>query len=94
MKTTLTIITYDIPDDKRRTKIHKLLSGYGQWTQYSLFECWLSEKEWVRLRYEIESVGLAGEDSIRFYRLCATCGERVETLDGRGKPAEPLAFMI
>ena len=31
------VIAYDIPSDKRRTKVHKLLCGFGQWTQYSLF---------------------------------------------------------
>ncbi len=27
-------IAYDITDDKRRTKVHKILLGYGKWTQY------------------------------------------------------------
>ncbi len=29
------VIAYDIPDDKRRTKVQKILLGYGKWTQYS-----------------------------------------------------------
>lgn len=43
-QTTCYVIAYDIPDDKRRTKVHKLLSGFGKWTQYSLFECFLTKK--------------------------------------------------
>ncbi|HJT59212.1 MAG TPA: CRISPR-associated endonuclease Cas2, partial [Ktedonobacteraceae bacterium] len=35
------VIAYDIPDDRRRTRIHKTLLGFGKWTQYSLFECFL-----------------------------------------------------
>ena len=37
-KTTFTIVAYDIPSDKRRTKIHKLLCGFGKSTQFSLNE--------------------------------------------------------
>lgn len=28
------VVTYDVPEDKRRTKIHKILKSYGQWMQY------------------------------------------------------------
>ena len=33
------VIAYDIPEDKRRTKVAKALEGYGERMQYSLFEC-------------------------------------------------------
>ncbi|MEX0269390.1 CRISPR-associated endonuclease Cas2, partial [Leptolyngbyaceae cyanobacterium UHCC 1019] len=33
------VISYDISEDKRRTKIHKILKSYGQWMQFSVFEC-------------------------------------------------------
>ncbi|MBV9707207.1 MAG: CRISPR-associated endonuclease Cas2, partial [Chloroflexi bacterium] len=49
-QTTCYVIAYDIPDDKRRTKIHKLLLGFGVWTQFSLFECFLTRKDLVLLR--------------------------------------------
>ena len=45
--TTCYVIAYDIPEDRRRTKVHKILSGFGTWTQYSLFECFLSKKELI-----------------------------------------------
>lgn len=41
--TTLYVVAYDISSDKWRTKIHKILSGFGHWTQFSFFECFLSE---------------------------------------------------
>jgi CRISPR-associated protein Cas2 len=91
--TTLTIVTYDISDDKRRTKLHKLLQGFGQWTQYSLFECFLTDKEWVRLRHEIDQLCVDSEDSVRIYRLCLDCRDRVETIGG-SKPTEPDAFVV
>jgi len=43
-QTTCYVIAYDIPDDRRRTKVHQILMGFGKWTQYSLFKCLLSRK--------------------------------------------------
>jgi CRISPR-associated protein Cas2 len=31
----LVVVTYDVPDDKRRLKLAKLLEGYGRRVQYS-----------------------------------------------------------
>ncbi|MEL7316925.1 MAG: CRISPR-associated endonuclease Cas2, partial [Cyanobacteria bacterium J06559_3] len=44
------VITYDISEDKRRTKIHKILSSYGQWMQYIVFECNLTTTQNAKLR--------------------------------------------
>jgi CRISPR-associated protein Cas2 len=91
--TTLYVVAYDIPDDRRRTKIHKTLSGYGQWTQYSLFECFLTEKQYVQLRQRLERYLAPGKDSVRFYPLCAACQGRVETV-GSPKPTEPELYIV
>jgi CRISPR-associated protein Cas2 len=88
----LYVVAYDISDDKRRTKVHKTLSGFGQWTQYSLFECHLSEKQYLKLRQKLDRL-LADEDSVRFYNLCAGCVAKVETV-GSEKPEEPVAIIV
>ena len=46
-QTTCYVIAYDISDNRRRTKVHKILVGFGKWTQYSLFECFLTRKQLV-----------------------------------------------
>jgi CRISPR-associated protein Cas2 len=92
-QTTCYVIAYDIPDDKRRTKVHKLLSGFGKWTQYSLFECFLTKKELVLLRSKLAEHLEASQDSVRFYPLCANCLEKVETVGGP-LPAEDLLFVV
>jgi len=81
-QSTLYIIAYDIPDDRRRTKVHKILSGFGTWTQFSLFECFLSKKELVQLRAKLAKHLKDTQDSVRFYPLCASCVEKVETVGG------------
>ena|SRR5436309_671165 len=92
-QTTCYVIAYDIPDDRRRTKIHKLLLGFGKWTQYSLFECFLTRKQRVLLRSKLAEHLVDKQDSVRFYPLCANCVERVETVGGP-PPIEDLVFVV
>jgi CRISPR-associated protein Cas2 len=47
------LIAYDVSDDKRRTKIHSKLKGYGEALQYSLFRCALTPSERMGLRSEM-----------------------------------------
>lgn len=50
------IISYDIKDDKKRTKIHKILKSYGEWVQYSIFECELTETQYAKLRHRLSKL--------------------------------------
>jgi CRISPR-associated protein Cas2 len=94
MKSTmLYIIAYDIPSDKRRNKVHKTLCGFGDWTQYSLFECFLDAKELIQLQAKLDKILNAEEDSVRIYPLCNACQERVETI-GSASPKEKIAYIL
>ena len=48
------LISYDIPDDKRRGKIAHLLEGYGERVQYSVFEVWVTDKELEKLSQQLQ----------------------------------------
>ena len=87
------VIAYDIPEDRRRTKIHKILLGFGKWTQYSLFECFLTKKELVLLRSKLAEHLKDTQDSVRFYPMCATCLQAVETVGG-SPPSQDLVFIV
>ncbi len=77
------VISYDIAEDKRRTKIHKILKSYGQWMQFSVFECAdLSETEYAKLRSRLAKMIKPETDSVRFYFLCACCEQKVERIGG------------
>ena len=86
-------MAYDIPSDRRRVKVHQLLSGFGQWTQYSLFECFLSDQELVRLRHRLDALLQESEDSVRIYPLCARCLREVITVGG-APPCEEILFLV
>lgn len=90
--TTLYVIAYDISNDRRRTRIHKVLCGYGDWTQYSLFECWLTRPQLAELRIKLNKILQAG-DSLRFYPLCKACVARADT-QGSPRPVEQHTIIL
>ncbi|MCP4425284.1 MAG: CRISPR-associated endonuclease Cas2 [Chloroflexi bacterium] len=91
--TTFYLIAYDISNDKRRTKIHKTLCGFGQWTQYSLFECFLNEKEYITLRHRLDQILKTEEDNVRIYHICQSCQKKIETI-GSSPPAEDKLYLL
>ena len=86
------VISYDIPEDKRRTKIHKILKSYGQWMQYSVFECDLTETQYAKLRSRLSKQIEPNQDSIRFYFLCGCCKGKVERIGGESLRDETIFF--
>jgi len=85
------VVSYDVPEDKRRTKIHKILKSYGQWMQYSVFECDLTEPQYAKLRSRLNKVIKPNADSIRFYFLCACCQGKIERIGGE-QPIDTTIF--
>lgn len=85
------VVSYDIPEDKRRTKIHKILKSYGQWVQFSVFECSLTDTQYAKLRMRLSKLIKPDQDSIRFYFLCACCQSKVERIGGE-QPMDTTVF--
>ena len=49
MREHLYIVSYDIAEPRRWRRIFKLLHGYGEWLQLSVFQCRLSRKRLVQM---------------------------------------------
>lgn len=43
----LYIVTYDIADDRRWRAVFKLMNGYGEWLQLSVFQCRLTRQRHI-----------------------------------------------
>ena len=86
------VIAYDIADDRRRNRIARLLEGYGERVQYSVFEAWLNDTELQKLRQRLEKA-VKEEGTVRIYTLCAACREKAEIL-GDGHRTEELDLLI
>jgi CRISPR-associated protein Cas2 len=66
------LVAYDIRSPSRWRKAYKLLEGYGDKLQYSIFRCWLSHRGREKLRWELEKI-LTAEDDLLFVRLSHQC---------------------
>lgn len=74
------VVSYDIPDDKRRMQVMKILSGYGQRVQYSVFECEMRPQDVEEMTRRLRQAIQRTQDDIRIYRLCESCVGKVEML--------------
>ena len=90
----LYVVSYDIPDDRRRTRVHSALTGFGTWVQFSVFECFLDRKQLMLLQTRLLKEIHQREDTVRIYGLCGTCTQKVEVL-GRGDvPREDNVYLL
>jgi CRISPR-associated protein Cas2 len=77
------LVTYDISDDRRRTKLHNALLNFGTPVQYSVFECVLDKAREKEMRRAVRRIIRPKLDNVRYYYLCASCLKRVETIGGK-----------
>lgn len=77
------VLVYDIPDDKRRTRLRKTLLRFGTPVQYSVFECDLSQRQLERMEKAVRSVIKKHEDNVRYYQLCRNCAQGTEVFGGQ-----------
>ncbi|MDI9548272.1 MAG: CRISPR-associated endonuclease Cas2 [Chloroflexota bacterium] len=88
------VISYDIPDNKRRLKIAKTLQDFGgERVQLSVFECYTTPRNLERLQQRLQRILSEEQDSVRFYTLCETCRGKTLYL-GRAKPIDEPGLRI
>jgi CRISPR-associated protein Cas2 len=58
------LVSYDISDEKRLRKIFRLLRGYGDHVQYSVFLCQLTEKDKLVLSEKVKDIIHQKEDQV------------------------------
>lgn len=63
------LITYDVCNDKRRTKVHRILRDVGDHVQFSVFVADLSEREYIQVRSRIREKIHHDQDQVLFIDL-------------------------
>ena len=63
------VVTYDISDPKRLRRVYRLMLGWGDHLQLSVFQCELSARELVELRLALSEVVNHNEDQVLFCLL-------------------------
>ncbi len=64
MEEHLYVITYDISDPKRWRAVFKLMNGYGEWLQLSVFQCRLSRRRQAELIATLDELILNEHDHV------------------------------
>ncbi len=54
MNERLYVVTYDISDRKRWRKVFKIMKGYGEWLQLSVFQCRISRRRLAELKSKLD----------------------------------------
>ncbi|MCB1875404.1 MAG: CRISPR-associated endonuclease Cas2 [Chromatiales bacterium] len=60
----LYVVTYDIRDQKRWRAVFRLMKGYGEWLQLSVFQCRLSRRRHAELYATLDELIHHGEDHV------------------------------
>lgn len=90
----LTVVAYDVRDDRRRVRLVNVLRDYGRRIQYSVFECELTDRRLEALRARIERVIVPAVDRVVFYRLCDGCRDRAEHCPPNRRPSWPPVLVL
>lgn len=86
------VVSYDISNDRQRTKVMNLLRDFGRHVQYSVFECRLEPRQIRKLKNGL-MLHINPTDSIRFYYLCKDDVDRVEILGRGDRTPEDLFYL-
>jgi len=79
------IISYDICDSKRLTQVRKILLGFGEHVQLSVFHCELTMQDMIELRSRLSDVIKVDKDQIILANLGPANGRAVEAIDTLGR---------
>jgi CRISPR-associated protein Cas2 len=63
------LVCYDICAPGRLRRVYRILRGFGDALQYSVFRCTLSEVQLARLKDRLSGALNAAEDQVLFVRL-------------------------
>lgn len=69
MATQCWLVAYDVADQRRRNRLHKLLRSFGEAVQKSVFVCSLDERRKVRLEALLRRQPLERQDRLDWFRV-------------------------
>jgi len=88
------VVAYDIADDRRRSKVVKVLEGIGHRVNYSVFECMLTDIQYQSMCERLSKLIAQKDDRIIIYPLCTECYARIRNLPERGNTIPPKIVVI
>jgi CRISPR-associated protein Cas2 len=86
----LYVVAYDISSPRRWRRVFRIMEGYGEWLQLSVFQCRLTRRRQIELKLALDEAINHAEDHVLILDLgpAAALRPRVESL---GKPFSVVA---
>ncbi|HRS82074.1 MAG TPA: CRISPR-associated endonuclease Cas2 [Smithellaceae bacterium] len=82
------IVAYDITDEKRLTRVAKVMLDYGIRVQKSIFEISATNTIFQEMKRRVEKIIVAEQDGVKYFPLCERCAGTVEII-GQGQFTDP-----
>lgn len=82
------LVTYDIREPKRLRQVAKIMEGFGERIQYSVFRIYSTDRELEKLRWKLAKV-IEKEDDVFYLTLCAKCAPEL-TPKRKNRPGQRL----
>lgn len=87
----LYIVVYDVREERRLRRVFRLMRGYGDHLQYSVFRCELSDQERIGMMERLSRVIKHDEDQVLFFPLGPARGMNEQRVYALGLPYTPAA---
>jgi CRISPR-associated protein Cas2 len=88
------LVTYDIGDDRRRTRVFNACRQQGDHMQYSVFIAELNQREFIRFQAELEALIHRDDDQVLFADLGPADHEAGRIIASVGRPFDPPVRVI
>ncbi len=72
------LVSYDISEPKRWRKVYKIMKGYGEHVQLSVFICQLTNVQEAELKVKLDNVIHQREDQVMFVQIGPVTRDRLE----------------
>jgi CRISPR-associated protein Cas2 len=79
------VVSYDISDPKRLRNVFKVMKGYGEHIQLSVFRCELTRSGLVELRARLAGIIHHGEDQVLFVDIGPEDGRATNAISSMGR---------
>lgn len=92
----MTLIVYQVKEDRLRRRLRKILLSYGNPVQNSVFECRLSTVQLKELLKNIDNIKeeFMESDSLRIYNVCKNCISKTVIIGNKPIITDPLCYIV
>ena len=87
------VVAYDIKNDRKRAHVSKALEKYGTRINYSVFECMLTELQFLKIQEKLLKQINEKEDTIVFYPICIKCFTKIIYKPKRRKAVQTIQII-